>query len=323
MAYINGKEILFSAVLDGADQAEFDKVKANFIATLQIEKGDEITVPAEVTRLRPYAFYRHSDLKFVNLPEKLTHIFLYAFADTPLQEIDIPDSVTEIERYAFHNCAELMRVRMPRGIKNIYENLFKGCTACVDYDFTAFDSVPSLSNTNAFTGINAGAKIKVPSALYSEWIAATNWASYASYIYKKPSPDEVVYTPMSDSESTATVGVAVSDTHYFGVGELFTMGKRYVDYIYIYTEQDGSQTERTETYELTDTGAVDGSGNALVTLSGQLYSDTYAENGVVIIGNYFMGNTIFAKSGTYRIYQKFIDEAGDEYKTAAYVYEVK
>jgi hypothetical protein len=41
-----------------------------------------------------------------------------------------------------------------------------------------------LLNTNAFNGINAIAKIIVPDALYDEWIAATNWAGYQSYIYK-------------------------------------------------------------------------------------------------------------------------------------------
>jgi hypothetical protein len=41
--------------------------------------------------------------------------------------------------------------------------------------------VPTLSSTTAF---DSPKKIVVPDALYDEWIAATNWVSYASKIVK-------------------------------------------------------------------------------------------------------------------------------------------
>jgi hypothetical protein len=53
------------------------------------------------------------------------------------------------------------------------------------YDFSALEAVPTLSTTNAFANIPSDCKIIVPDALYDEWIAATNWSTYASYIIKK------------------------------------------------------------------------------------------------------------------------------------------
>ena len=47
---------------------------------------------------------------------------------------------------------------------------------------TLICSAPTLSNTNAFTDIPADCEIRVPAALYDEWIAATNWSTYASKI---------------------------------------------------------------------------------------------------------------------------------------------
>ena len=50
------------------------------------------------------------------------------------------------------------------------------------YDFTNHTSVPTLENTNAFTGIPSDCKIKVPESLLEEWKAATNWSTYANKI---------------------------------------------------------------------------------------------------------------------------------------------
>ena len=50
------------------------------------------------------------------------------------------------------------------------------------YDFSAFASVPTLSNTNAFKDIPSDCQMLIPSARYDEWKAATNWATYASYM---------------------------------------------------------------------------------------------------------------------------------------------
>lgn len=62
--------------------------------------------------------------------------------------------------------------------------MFYNCYAIIWYDFSHHTSVPSLTNVNSFNNIKGNCKIIVPDALYDTWIAATNWSTYADYIYK-------------------------------------------------------------------------------------------------------------------------------------------
>ena len=99
-----------------------------------------------------------------------------------LASITIPTSVTNIAGYAFSYCYSLASLTIPASVTSIGENAFQSCSSVAYYDFTALSSVPALSNTNAFTGIAADCKIRVPAALVDEWKAATNWATYANKI---------------------------------------------------------------------------------------------------------------------------------------------
>ena len=59
---------------------------------------------------------------------------------------------------------------------------FSYCYGIRYYDFTASANVPALSSTNAFSGIPSDCQMLIPAALYDEWSAATNWATYVSYM---------------------------------------------------------------------------------------------------------------------------------------------
>ena len=54
----------------------------------------------------------------------------------------------------------------------------------VFYDFSECSAVPVLSSSNGIQEKDYISAIIVPDALYDEWIAATNWAAYASKIKK-------------------------------------------------------------------------------------------------------------------------------------------
>ena len=71
---------------------------------------------------------------------------------------------------------------IPSSVTSIGVSAFYNCNCIAFYDFTNHTSVPTLSNTNAFTGIAADCEIRVPAALADEWKAATNWATYADHI---------------------------------------------------------------------------------------------------------------------------------------------
>lgn len=69
---------------------------------------------------------------------------------------------------------------------------FNGCTHLELVDFSQATAVPALSNTSTFSNTNNTYSIVVPDALYSSWIAASNWSSIASHIVKASE-----YTPAS------------------------------------------------------------------------------------------------------------------------------
>jgi hypothetical protein len=120
------------------------------------------------------------------ISDSVTEIGSYAFNSCQsLSSVVISDSVTEIGSYAFSKCYSLSSVVIPDSVTSIYGYAFTTCYGVAFYDFSSHTSVPSLANTNAFSSIPSDCKIIVPDALYDEWIAATNWSTYASKIIKK------------------------------------------------------------------------------------------------------------------------------------------
>ena len=165
-----------------------------------------ITIPNGVTSIESYAFYHCHSLTFIIIPDSITSInddaFAYCYNLTSitipnsitsikgwafqscynLTSITIPNSVTNIEKYAFQNCYNLTSITIPNDVTSIESYTFSYCYNMCFYDFTSHTTVPTLSATNAFSGNQTGCEIRVPAALYDEWIAATNWSTYASYI---------------------------------------------------------------------------------------------------------------------------------------------
>jgi hypothetical protein len=142
-----------------------------------------ITIPNSVTSIDAYAFSSCYSLSSITIPNSVTSIgegaFYYCHS---LSSITIPSSVTSIGNYAFSNCSSLSTITIPNSVTSIAPKAFQTCWSILIYDFASHTSVPTLANTNTFTGISSGCKIKVPSALYAEWRAATNWSTYASHI---------------------------------------------------------------------------------------------------------------------------------------------
>ena len=181
-----------------------------------------IVIPNSVTGFGYYLFSRCYSLTNITVPNSLTGYFAfgtYTFQQCySLTNITIPNNITSIQNDTFYNCCSLTELTIPSGVTSIGNTAFRYCYSITKYDFSTATVVPALSTTNAFEGINKICKIIVPDALYDEWIAATNWTTYADYIYKvsevyPPEPTPANYFNISNGtiNGFSTQGKALYD----------------------------------------------------------------------------------------------------------------
>lgn len=168
----------------------------------ECHKLTSITIPENVKMINNNMFDNCYALQSINIPDMVitigSEVFRYCYS---LQSITIPDSVTSIGNGAFNYCTSLKSINIPNNITSIKSSTFSNCISLqyitipnsvisignsafwyckyITVDFSDNTQVPELSSTAAF---DSTATILVPSALYDEWINATNWSSLASQI---------------------------------------------------------------------------------------------------------------------------------------------
>ena len=144
---------------------------------------ESVVIPNSVTSTDDNAFSRCYTLKSVVIPDGLTTIDKYTFEYCyTLKSVVIPNTVTRIYGYTFSSCYSLSSVVIPNSVTIIDGGAFNFCKGVNYFDFTSHTAVPTLSGTAAFNNNADDFEIRVPAALYDEWIAATNWSTYASKI---------------------------------------------------------------------------------------------------------------------------------------------
>lgn len=150
----------------------------------------EVSFPA-LTQITGYNVFNGAKIKNISFPNIIS-IGNSAFNSCrQLKSIICPKTLTTLGNQAFKNCVALESIVFGGNLPSsgINSGTFAGCTACILYDFSNCTTIPPLLSSDVFTGINANAHIVVPDALYNDWIAATNWSTYALHIIKKTDYD--------------------------------------------------------------------------------------------------------------------------------------
>jgi Leucine-rich repeat (LRR) protein len=75
-----------------------------------------VKLPATLTRIPNYTFYRAESLKTIDIPKTLKEVGYAAFGHSGLTTITLPDSLQVIESYAF-TYTQLQEFRVPDGLK--------------------------------------------------------------------------------------------------------------------------------------------------------------------------------------------------------------
>lgn len=99
--------------------------------------------------------------------------------DTALESIELCEGITEFQQQLFANCTSLKTITIPSTLRTIGNNVFNGCSTLEKVHLLP-TTPPTLSNTNAFSGVPSTCKIYVPSASLSAYQSASNWSAYAS-----------------------------------------------------------------------------------------------------------------------------------------------
>ena len=142
-----------------------------------------ITIPSSVTSIEDNAFDGCYSLRSVTIPESVTSIGNYVFYYcSSLSSITMPEGVTRIVSNAFLNCSSLSSITIPSSVTKIWDSAFKGCYGFGKITF-ASETPPTVSSSNAFSGIPTDCKIYVPQGSLSAYTSAQNYPSSSTYTY--------------------------------------------------------------------------------------------------------------------------------------------
>ena len=127
------------------------------------EELEEIIVPEGVTCIEDYQF-ANFNMKKVVLPSSLEEINDYAFYNCKnLKEINIPSEVTYIGEYAFANTL-IKSIVLPNGVIEINNNTFEGCRNLISV--TINGDITSIGE-KAFSNCRLLFNINIPKSLAS------------------------------------------------------------------------------------------------------------------------------------------------------------
>ena len=149
------------AVIDGV---LFDKTEKRLLCYPAGLEAAMYQIPQGITAIADGAFHFCEKLERVSIPDSVTAIGVYAFANSGLIDVSVPATVTSIGGGAFCYCTWLRSAVVPDGITAIGDWTFNLCRALEDVSLP--DSLESIGE-RAFKDCDSLAQISLPDSLES------------------------------------------------------------------------------------------------------------------------------------------------------------
>lgn len=89
--------------------------------------------------------------------------------------VDLPDTITQIGAQSFSACNSMPALYIPKSVTTLGTPLFVSGNSLTVVDFSEHESIPSFAYERGNWSNTSDLEIRVPAALYDEWIAADGW----------------------------------------------------------------------------------------------------------------------------------------------------
>jgi uncharacterized repeat protein (TIGR02543 family) len=122
--YISSENETFSAI----DGVLYDKTAETIVRYPQAKLGYEYSLPNTVTAIGCYAFAQ-TELIAVRLSANTLTIQSYAFEDSGILDIDLPDGFLVLEPYALKSCERIMTISLPPSLTSFPSTAVLDCSS--------------------------------------------------------------------------------------------------------------------------------------------------------------------------------------------------
>lgn len=129
-----------------------------------VKAPNNIEVPANITEIPKYCFFRFTQMKSIKLHNSITKIGDEAFQECGIVEITLPNSLVDIGEGVFYHNTSLTDITLPDNLITIPWGMFRACTSLKTIHIP--ESVTTISNA-VFSGCTALNEIQLPSHLAS------------------------------------------------------------------------------------------------------------------------------------------------------------
>ena len=121
---LNGYESVTRVTLP----SDLDTIVSHAFWNFQGSLGENFKLPASVTTLEDYAFYKCQGLKDISIPATVT-LGSRAFSGSSVENVTFEQGVTNTGKYTFYDCKNLATVTLPGSLASIDESSFRSCPA--------------------------------------------------------------------------------------------------------------------------------------------------------------------------------------------------